>query len=68
MNAFIGRLGVPSELSAWDVNWVSSTRESVNDVQRCCKQELTWGHVIHLCRRATVRRAIVGVSAGAGSV
>ena len=68
MNAFIGRLGVPSELSAWEVSWVSSTRESVNDVHRSDKQELTWGHAIHLCGRATVRRAIIGVGAGTGSV
>ena len=48
MNAFIGRLGVPSELRAWEVSCVSSTRETVNDVQRFYEQELTWGYVIHL--------------------
>jgi hypothetical protein len=48
MNAFIGRLGVPSELRAWEVNCVSSIGKSVNDVQRFDEQELTWGHVIHL--------------------
>ncbi len=70
MNAFIGLLGVPSELSAWEVSWVSSTRGSVNDVQRFDERELTWWHVVHLCGRATVgvRRAIVGVGAGAASV
>jgi hypothetical protein len=47
MKAFIGRLGVPSELSAWEVSCVSSGRESVNDVQRFYEQELTWGHVVH---------------------